>query len=239
MSQNRNQNQSGLDRSRLTQVHSRPTDEDPVLSIRPSRDGYISKLADKRFFKPAEEVVPYVDEERDLLALEPVEDTTGLEPGDTLSLQREYNSGANISLKGALRLLGADSDIALESSEHVRLEERGEFVVADLSEFLEKVGARSNPQIPTTPHGADAPPAQQGPGAREADADPPAAVERNERLGDDSVDYEEIATRVRTLESFAEEIGESVGRARTVAMDRGVYSDLHDRPGAYRGGVEP
>lgn len=226
MSQSNNSRDTGIDPANLTQVRTRPGDADMTLSLRPSREGYISKRADVELFRPADETLVYVDTDRDLLVFDPV-DPDGPRAGDpdALTLGREYDAGANISLKSALRLLEIDSDWSLEESRRVPLERRGEYVVADLAELLAEIhDRREGPQIPKTGRGDD----------------PPGNSVAQEAMGEAAdVDLQALAGEVRTVQEFAERLDVHPDRGRTIAMNAGVYSDLFDQPqdGAYRGGV--
>lgn len=226
--------ETSLDPDQLTRVRSSKSnalENDSVIAIRPTREGYLPEATDRAHFSGIEEVSILVDETRGLLVLDPVEDPDAYDDAELLSLGRSYDAGANVSLKSTFSALGVGpDDLPIDSSTHLDLEERDGYYVADLAEVLpDDVLDDQDDQAQDDETRTDGGTATRS-SAERVDTPPVTEAYDLERL-------EDLAAESPSLREFAGRIDETVGRARVVAMDADVYDQLPDRPGAYRGGV--
>lgn len=128
---------------------------------------------------------------------------------ETLALSRgDCRYGADVALKSALNSVGL-RDLDLDESRYFDVAEKDGLALVDLSPLADD--ARTDGGAVASTSGSDVHPTRAAKAAASAE----------------------------TLATFAENLGlgDNVDRARTVAMDNGVYGDLQDNPGgAYRGG---
>lgn len=82
---------------------------DPVLSVYPTLDAWLSAVADEQWFADADRVTVHIGPDEQRLALEPDDDGTH-------GIYREREHGGDVSIKSVLRRLGID-----EPDESVRL----------------------------------------------------------------------------------------------------------------------
>lgn len=225
--------QSTIDTDDLTRIRTGAnlSKDRPTLAVRPNRDGYITKAADRKYFADVDHVAVYVDADQGLIALEPVPDKhLGQLPNDeVLGLGRENSLGAVVSLKSAFNALDVPEDrFPVEKSRHYDLQRHDGLLVADVSEILQEAGVLAD-------DGPDGPPVPDAAEEYETAEDDPDEETYN---GFDPEKLMELAGEADTLEEYADLLGAPVGIARKVAMDADVYHRLQDNPsGAYRGGA--
>lgn len=228
----------------------------PTLSVRPNRDGYITKSADRKYFADVEHVAVYVDGDQGLLALEPIPDRhlDALPRDEILALGRESDLGAVVSLKSAFNAMDVPEDrFPVEKSRHYDLERHEDLLVADVSDILEDAGV-----LPTADADSDDEDEDEDDDSGASPPVPDAAEESgetttrhvNRHSGDDDEGegedlrgfteekLAEVAAEADTIAEYADLLGVPEGIARKLAMDTDVYHTLRDNPGgAYRGGV--
>ncbi|MFW6434806.1 MAG: hypothetical protein ACOCY1_00350 [Halovenus sp.] len=127
--------------------YTRPSDE-PMVAIYTDLDGRLNAAADRQWFGEFDQTDVGVDADKGLLVFDPGGDR------QPITISREKEHGGDISIAARAKQIVDELDETIQ----VPLEERGEFIIADVGAVLDDAGDVERPDVASDqPDSDDAP----------------------------------------------------------------------------------
>lgn len=222
---------------------------DPELSVYSNLNGYLNSPADQEWFADVDRVEVGTVADEQLLVFRPAEDGRY-----ALSRENYDRFGADVHITPAIKDTWGDPH--LKETHYAPLHEQGDLIVADLSEIVdadetdetEPANGPAGEKVETEPAESGDSEDSDGP-EDEVECEDCGDSFKNERglkihqgryddCGDTDEDDEvdgvaevlQVIDDIETVQELATEIGETAGRARTLAKKAGCYGELQERP---------